>query len=291
MLCDLTDSILYLDVLYCKNVALHTVSSQLLLYLAVLLTLCASLGHLLYKGLMPFLSKNYYYAWSSNIVVFLVLTVGFVTVNSTKKFTHQTLAFYLTVNLNSDASEIHSCLHWAPYLLNLREAKVFQKNLSLLTIFCESAWSLWRQSLQWSREWHRLGFSHQRLKIDSSVGRDFLNQIFRQILWKWIRKTFKRFAQLDSVDRTFSVSTVLVGYLRKFMPGNIFPFFRRTINGSLLNRSGILSCSFLHIIPSKAIDCCWIVCGSDPITSLPYQCRVLQVASYSTEIMETAIFL
>ena len=73
----------------------------------------------------------------------IAVTAGFITVHATKTLTPDS-SFLLTlpVNLNSNAGEIYFCLHWAPYLLNLREAKVFQKYLNLMKIYCESAWSL-----------------------------------------------------------------------------------------------------------------------------------------------------
>lgn len=62
-------------------------------------------------------------------------------------------------------------------------------------------------------------------RYDLTVGKEFLNQSFRQILWKWIRKMFQHYAQLDGVDRTFKVSTGLVN-LQNFLPGNIFPSYQ-----------------------------------------------------------------
>jgi energy-converting hydrogenase Eha subunit C len=66
MLCHLTDSRIYLDVSYCKNVALHNVSAHLLLYLGIMLNLCARWATSCIKN-NTFTFKKIYYVWKSSL--------------------------------------------------------------------------------------------------------------------------------------------------------------------------------------------------------------------------------
>jgi energy-converting hydrogenase Eha subunit C len=66
MLCHLIDSRIYLDVSYCKNVALHTVSAHLLLYLGIVLTLCARWATSCIKN-NTFPLKKKIYVWKSSL--------------------------------------------------------------------------------------------------------------------------------------------------------------------------------------------------------------------------------
>ena len=88
----------------------------------------------------------------------------------------------------------------------------------------------------------------------------------------------KIYAQLDSVDRTLGFLPDWYGICENSCPEIFSLFIRHAINRSLLNRSGIISCSYLETVPFKAIDCCWIVLFQIPLTALPHQYRVSHVA-------------